>query len=454
MIVTATRTIAIDDRLDHLEGLTKGLTRLGVACLPIHFKGRTFARIKACPFVRVIFADLNLIQSGASDDHTSHFSAIGRLLQKIKPKGPYLLILWTQYPDQADSLATFLQTRVTDIPQPLLVTALDKKEYLLNDKRRASNTTRLVSRIRSILGTHPQVAALLNWEERVLDAAADSVSSIVDLASTGAAPASRPNHVGRILARLATEAVGEGHVEKDRFAAVNEALLPILADRLSLLRSRGADAKIWKRAFSLSDGKGGMTANEAAKLNGFLHVATEERKGIDRGAVIVLPKSYGGVKFEYFFGLPERALASKEFFSAIPEATTPRWMLVQTQAACDYVQGNAGLLPFYLGLEVDPGFKRKDGKPPAALWESPVLSISGAPKRLFVSARFALALPSKFVARQGAVYRLRDQLLGHLTYAMYAHASRPGIVSTFEMKPKQAMATPTPPPSKPKQPPS
>jgi hypothetical protein len=74
----------------------------------------------------------------------------------------------------------------------------------------------------------------------VLGASAATLSAVIDLATAGVAPQDRDQAIGRLLFRFALEAVGAGNVESDRFRAVNEALLPILADRIASLRSTAA----------------------------------------------------------------------------------------------------------------------------------------------------------------------------------------------------------------------
>ena len=126
-MLPAPRVVAIDDELEHLEGLTRGLNRHGTACLPIHFTGEP-ASIPPCRHVRVIFADLHL-GGGPPGDHTQDFSTIGGLLEDtIKPSGPYLIVLWTMYPEQADGLHAFLKKRLQDVPKPFAVQPLDKND--------------------------------------------------------------------------------------------------------------------------------------------------------------------------------------------------------------------------------------------------------------------------------------------------------------------------------------
>ena len=67
------RIVAIDDQEEHLAGLADCLNRNGVACLQIRFTGDP-TEIPACPDVRVIFADLQLVP-GPRSDHMSDFKA-------------------------------------------------------------------------------------------------------------------------------------------------------------------------------------------------------------------------------------------------------------------------------------------------------------------------------------------------------------------------------------------
>ncbi len=98
MTPITSKTLVIDDDKVHLMGLANGLDRHGMTCLPIHFAGES-TTIHACPDVRIIFADLHLSAGGLSTD----FSTIGHLLEDaIKPAGPYCILLWTRYPDQAE----------------------------------------------------------------------------------------------------------------------------------------------------------------------------------------------------------------------------------------------------------------------------------------------------------------------------------------------------------------
>ncbi len=433
MMLPTPRVVAIDDDSEHLERLTQGLNRYGTACLPIHFTGET-AEIPACPHVRVIFADLHLI-AGTPGDHAQDFSTIGGLLEDtIKPSGPYFIVLWTMYPDQADGLHAFLKERLQDVPKPFAVQALDKNNHLDHDGSVKSPGS-LVKAIGRVVAEQPQIGALLNWEERVLGAAADAVSSIMELAESAAEGMKPGEEVGRLLASLAVAAVGEEHAGEDRFRAVNEGLLPILGDRIASMRSRAADNTLWQDALGEVGTGQGLFQDEAARLNRLLHIAPPDGDGTERGVVIALPEEFSGEAFAETFDLTPEVAAEKQFRCRQPQGDADpfQWVLVQTQAACDYAQTQPGPLPFHLGLRL-PASVVRTGTPPAALWRSPCFEHDGQVHFLHVNARFQVSLPGGKARQAPPLFRLREQLLNDLIYQIHGYGARPGIISFRESR--------------------
>ena len=428
MILPTPRVIAIDDDLTHLAGLTEGLNWCGTACSPIHFTD-DMGNIRPCPHVRVIFADLNLIPGQTSP--SGNFSTIGSLIEdKIRPSGPYFIILWTINPEEADKLHEFLK-RLSNVMKPLAVQALDKTHYLDLASGKVKSTEKLAKAIQEMVVGQTQVAALLDWETRTSDAAADTVSSILKLAETTATDEDWAKEIGRLLANLAAGAVGNEHVEEDRFRAVNGALLPILADRIASIHSQNIDQQLWQNA--LVTVKRTLSLEEATKLNSLLHIASSmnEDVGTERGTVITLPKEFSGRAFELYFGLPQETASQKQFWCKDFKENDVQfcWVLVQTQAACDYAQTQPGPAPFHLGLYL-PAEKARKGTPPAALWSSPSFEWLGEEARLLhVNARFQVSLPSTKLTEVQPLFRLREQLLNDMIYRLHSHGARPGIIS-------------------------
>lgn len=420
------RVVIIDDQLTHLTGLAKSLNRRGVASIHVLFTEDP-ARIPPCPDVRVIFADLHLGPGSLSTNPMTDFSTINSLLEnEIKPVGPYFILLWTHYPDQAPALRTFLDERLKGVKKPFDVVPLAKADHLENGN--VKDEDRLLAEIDSIAGGLPQIGALFDWESRVLRATGDTVSSLLELTSAEEAD-QRIAKLKRILATLGIEAVGETHVDDDRFRAVNEALLPILADRIADLRSAHGSNDIWARAFDTGDDARGLSVDDAAKLNRLVHVADPGNAGgAERGVVIPLP---GRDDFRSVFDIEESDAASDQFRCKdfVPDDDRFRWVLVQCQAACDHAQSQPGPLPFHLGLDFPEENRSKGKQPSAAVWTSPPFEFNGTDRLLRVSARFPISLPSAKVRNERPVYRLREQLLNDLIHHLHTHGGRPGLIS-------------------------
>ena len=148
MMLMASRVIAVDDDQKHLDGLAKALNQYGVACLQFHFTGDT-TDIKPCPHVRVIFADLHLGEGPVSDP-LRDFSIIGGFIEEaVKPSGPYFIVLWTRYPDEAGDLQRSLEARLQGVAKPFAVLPLDKAKYL-DEAGNVRSTEKLVETIAAI----------------------------------------------------------------------------------------------------------------------------------------------------------------------------------------------------------------------------------------------------------------------------------------------------------------
>ena len=409
-MLTTPRFIAIDDDLTHLTGLARSLNRHGIACLQIHTTGDP-SGIRPCPGVRIVFADLHL-GTGSPSDHTSDFSTIGGLLETaIKPSGPYFIVLWTRYPDQASELQRFLEERLRDVERPFDVLPLAKAEHL-DDTGEVRNEDALVDAIVEITKSLPQVGALFRWESRVLQAAGETVSSILRLTSKQER-AQRAGGVGSILASLGKAAVGEAHARQEPFRAVNEALFPILADRIANLPSTTGDNEVWKEVVDVDSGVE-LPLSGAARLNRLAHIADagSGAETPDRGIVLALPGFFGD-DFHAAFDIVEEDAADSQFRCKdfVRGHDRFRWVLVQCQAACDHAQSQPGPTPCYLGLDFPEGKRNRRQQPPASVWTSPAFEYNGMVRVLRVNARFPVGLASSVAQGATRLYRLREQML-------------------------------------------
>ena len=162
MMLASPRIVVIDDQPEHLLGLADCLNRRGFACLRVHFTGDP-ADVTASPDVRIIFADLHL-GMGNPSDHKTNFSMIGGLLRdSIKPSGPYIIIVWTQFPEQAESLRAFLERLDSEVAKPFDVRPLAKADHL-DANGKVKDQEALVNAIYGMVRDSPQLAAMFDWE--------------------------------------------------------------------------------------------------------------------------------------------------------------------------------------------------------------------------------------------------------------------------------------------------
>lgn len=431
-MLTIPRVIVIDDDENDLRVLTDSLGQTGTACIQVHYRDPGVS-VATCPHVRLMFFDLHLVDLGASERNERHFSTIGGIIEEqIKPSGPYFIVLWTNHTHHAEKLKDFLWNRLQGVSKPVAVVPLDKKIHIVRAKDPAGQRE-LARAIDELVEKQPEFATLLDWEERVLGAAADTVDTVVKLAT-------RQNWddpaggIRRLLTHLGIASVGRENVQTGRFVAVNEALLPIVADRIAFLQPDERSANLLSKVLSAGTEARGLDEEEAAALNHLLHIAddSDSMNASWRGAVLLLDEVLKPGSFEGRFGLPSPQAACKEFNCAElspQEVQKCRWVLIQSQAACDFAQRKAGLLPFIVGVEVVYNTANDKKKPSPALWVSPYFEMNNEVRRLHVNYRFQLWLSEGDVRAIKPVYRIREDLLNDLTYHIHTYAARPGFIS-------------------------
>jgi len=446
LIFSAPRFIVVDDKKEHLRAITETFERIGSPCLGVHFDPSVDLNDEHFRGVRCLFMDLHLIGGQAGSDDTQYFAHIASILeQTISPKGgPFVLIVWTSHPHQSDGLRDYLNRSVDPnkpYARPLAVLGLSKEKYINVETGAVTEALQLQKAIGDVVVSNPQLAALLSWEADVLQAAGDTLASLLalvpsDQRTTGAFPPA----LDRLLSILVREAVGPCHVGANPRAAISTALAPILSDRILNQDPLPNTEQIWNSAATLyaDQSLGQASPEEGGEINRMLHLAmpgTEILKATDWGAVVKWPYGMSSECLEQYTGLTTKQMLCDEYRmrSSAIEKCTP--VLVRVGAACDYAQSNRGPILFLFGLVIPESAERqmKGGQPVKlsdAIWRSPVFSIPGATDvyRLFVHIRFPLTSLRTHCEKWEVCFRLREQLLMHLISAASTHIARPGIV--------------------------
>ena len=381
--------------------------------------------------------DFNLREGDLGFDVDKHYDDIANLInESVKPRGPYFILLWTVHDEKASGLFEYLNNHLTTAAKPLEVLPLKKTDLLT----RESGRQQLVDALEEMIARTPEIAALLAWEAKVMEATGETVADFARLAREASGHTDVAKGFSMLLRALAEGAVGKDNISQGRFRAVNRALVPMLADRLSTLgmvaeQQDDTDfGALWKDALGKAEGRN-LSGEVVASLNGVSLMATGRgEQPSARGVVVQLTDIFEMNKFETMFDMEPNAAAEKQFgcrqFGELEDASR-RWVLIQAQAACDEAQNRPGPIPFYLGLECPADKARNRKELPDACWSSPTFRLKDdvADVVLHVNVRFGVFIRGQELRGVGPMYRLRAPVLGDLSHHIHSYGARPGIIS-------------------------
>jgi hypothetical protein len=427
----APRFVAIDDNPAHLAAIVSALEAMGTSCLGVLFEPEK--DVPQClSGVRCLFVDLHLINGVPATDEKTHFANIASLIEgRVSDEnGPYVLIVWTAHPQHRAGLEEFLNERLTD-GRPIAVLGLEKESFLNVGTGAVTNAAGLRDEINKRITSVPQLAALLSWETDVLVAAGKTLGSLLTLVpATKRQSASYAGELDEILSRLACAAVGKDNVEGDPRAALVQALLPILADRIC---NRWSDdgLDIWKLAITKHGTNTTKKADaaDAGRLNRMMHLAplgNEKFGPSDWGSIVDYPYDFTAAGLLGTFGVDIDQLYG-EFKIKLDDRSKCLPLLVRVGAVCDVAQRHAGPIPYLFGLQVPHDIKQD--KPSAGIWKSPVLTDGeNQTFRLQIHCRLLLSSLESECKSWKVRSRLREQILMELIAAQAEYISRPGII--------------------------
>lgn len=420
------RIIAIDDEQLYLDQLCKALYEAGVPCVPMKYPEQQPPEDGGwCLNARVIFCDLHLLPSARNQEQS--YGAIGTILERIIPAGggPLVLILWTNYPEEANTLKAYLSERFPKDKQPTEIVPLPKASFI------GENGKNLPSEIRKKLELTPQLRALLEWENDVSIAASNCVRRLFQLASS--AGETLDTALDELLSQLAQAASGKKLASENPGSAIHEALLPLLSDGILHLPDDAERVNLWKVAMptAVNQRKINCPAGRAAAINAALNFVYPSAQEIitakQRGAVTELEDRKF---FATSFSKNENEIIENFAFEKLPDKF--RWVTVQVEATCDYAQQKSACIPCVLAIEA-PAAERTKSKSqgrPDSIWESPAfISEKNEEVKLVANVRYVILLSPDAASNCTSIYRLRDPLVNDLSFAKARHETRPGYIA-------------------------
>lgn len=431
MIIQPARIVVIDNNSEHLKALVDALSVLGSACLPFHYKD-THPEEHLLSGARFIFCDLHLISDAVTTDKKKEYANIASMLLDVlrDDHGPYVLVIWSEYPDDVEALKGYVD-QLEDGKKPLLVHALNKNDYIHTNANDGKFSGDLVKSVAELFQTLPGLAAMLQWEQIVSDAAAQTTSSLWSHC-TGDTTEKRDLSLSNTLGKLANGASGEHSAKEFPGRSVISALTPLLADQLE---KNEIEETIWKAAVQFK--KADLAASDAS-LYTMLHVeCPTSHDATERGALVELPASLKEDKdFADFFGYNQKSIIHEFGYrgdrldEAVNEAT---WCCLQINAACDQAQGHAGLVPYTLSCFVPTTIKKRDDKR-NSVFQSRGIVIDGGEKFLFSHGRFTTGMTQEKAIELRPLMRLRGQLLDQAVFDIRVQAARLGTIEPFRSK--------------------
>ena len=438
------RIVVLDDKPEHLAAIQDAFQELGAPCLGLKYDPEVPPKRRCFAGVRALFLDFHLLTAVPSTDNRQHFAVIANILEEnISPTGgPYVLVLWTQYDEEAKGLAEYLADPAVGLPlhaRPLMVLSLSKGDFIHLDDGTARDSGALRTEVKNAIRQNAQLRALLAWESEVQSAAGNALSALVQLVSKEKrSPEAFSCGLQEILTRLAVAAVGKQHVDNDPRTAVLSVLAPILADSIMNMKPTEDSRIAWEQAVS-NTRFGPWEPNRSGTVNRMLHVAVPASETISAtawGSVVQFSEEWSDKgKLRSLFGVSQKEILGNEFKLGRADRARCRARLVRVGAACDYAQNRSGPLQYFLGMEIPCDIDRENREGvvrlPAAEWRSPALALDATARPVFlaVNARYSLSVTRDRAQGWKPLYRLREQLLMHLISHLSRHLARPGIIA-------------------------
>ena len=434
MILQAARVVVIDDNEQHLAALARAIAELGSACLSFLYRDEHPDRQQLAG-ARLIFCDLHLVIDALTSDRKALYANIASmLLQGISAQhGPYLLIVWSQYVDDLDTLNEYLD-ELEPGQRPFAVVGLDKNEFIdvaTGDIREGGD---LVAAVEKVVESRPGLAGMLNWEELVASGASRTTSTLWGLCS--AVEGSDPDDVLRnTLGRLARGAAGARASENAGYS-VRESLTPLLADQIA---TAAINEDRWSKAVQLGDD--GPAASRPV-LYTWLHFEIPSMlPASSRGVASALPKAWSSPeRFKTKFGSSQEDVLRTCGYrgpSLERAVSGASWYLVQINAACDDGDDDPGYLPYCLAVSVPtkrdeqgrPVPLKANGKIKGGVERTREVALDeGKQEWLYLFGGFVIGLREWETADFRRAFRIRPSLLDKLILDIRFNSARLGIV--------------------------
>lgn len=461
MIPQNIKVVALDDVEDHLIKIVRGLGRAGFSVSPFFFDDGELEDVppRLLEGVRIVFSDIHM--SNGSQDHKVNGATIANCLRKIIHPGPFVIIFWSQYPRESSKVFKEICERLEEVGHiaPIGFGSISKGEVLaLSENPDLFDLSELKVKIFEEVKKFQPLLFTAAWEDKVFRASAKTTNKLFSLTSTYEVK-HKLKEWGKLTAFLGAQAIGGVNAKKNIQSAVDQALLPLVEDNLSLMVgdcesfadsivdhiNDNGKVKI-PRKISVSQLQTGYLIEE---VDGDLN-----SMGSIRGVVIELASSFvNSGPFINSFGYERDELIKKEFLNYQEtlnkeEAAQIKLHAVELGAECDHINNKVSTYRYLLAILVPielmklfngEGRGAEDEKGELkfnnmSVMDAGCFSIKTNPHgeagdfHLLISCRCFMALAKGKSAAGVPRFRLRRALLEEVAHRYVTHARRPGVM--------------------------
>jgi hypothetical protein len=458
MIPAYSRVVAIDDNEDHLKKIVWGLGKAGFCPIPFHFDDGKLENQpnQPLPGIRIVFTDIHMV-GGAMTQQVIHANNIISCLKKIISNGPYVLIFWSQFPGDSDGIETLIKERALEsgITLPIGFAAIDKNKVFkaaAQDGNDEFDAQKLRDLILEKISKYKTLAVAASWEDRAARAASRTTNRLFELVGKSQAPA---DDWEKLLAFLASEAVGAKNAQQGFTNALDIALLPLLEDQLYLIGSEPPlPMEDIQRLIDLVSAERIECPSTvgAAHLNASYLIEELDSNAASNAYTRGMVSQLGGGfvnsgPFIQAFGYDATTLIRQEFSTRDlenDEKDAIKLHIVELGPECDHAQEKISTQRYLLAVLVPKSMigafigAARNGKHPTSpkyrndsVIDIGKMAFKKQPDEewhLFISTRCFMALAAKVTIDSAPRFRLRRALLEEVAHRYITHTRRPGVM--------------------------
>lgn len=291
-MLTPPRFVVLDDKEIHLKPIIEAFKSIGTSCIGIQYTDEGDDHLSPAYYrgVRGFFIDLNL-SGGNSLGTKAHYAEIVNILETVitHTNGPFILVLWTENPQDCEELSQYLEESIDsekEYCKPLLIESLSKTQFINLNRMDTQNFGRILlgkeiefkETINSFFTQVPQIAAIFDWESKVLEAVNQTLIELINLVPKEKRNFSEyPNEIDKVLSCITRDTVGKTHVVTDPKKAFNIAVAPILVDKILNDHPSQENIQFWNNAITQVKTATIDSEESIGKFNKMLHL---DRKSV------------------------------------------------------------------------------------------------------------------------------------------------------------------------------